>query len=784
VSRAGQPADLAPDDLDERGSLAVPAVEKRGRRRRTGAAALDAGVVTALTTAVLVVVLRLWEAAPKIPFSYPGPWSREFFAGDATFHLKVARALEQGEWWWRPNQHLGAPFGQDLRDFPLGPDHLHVVLLKGLVTVLGDPFAAVNAYYLLGYPLVALSAWGVLRLMGISRPVAIVVGVLFAFLPYHAGKGPEHLFLANYVAVPLAGLLLHWHLTGRTAWGPARRGSAPGLTRRRLLGVLLCVLVLGSGSAYYGLHFVVLLGVVTGLQVLAQRDWRPLLSAALLAAPVLVVLVVNTLAALVGSPFDGPNTGLQRSAQHSWFFAMNPSQLLMPVEGHRWEVLDQIGQSQREASGWQEPGNSLGLLGVVTVLGLAVVLARRVSHGKALDSSRARFRERQAGLTVLAVFVATAGGGSLVIGLAGLGQARVWARMSIYVAFFVLSALATWLDDALDRFRTRAPGRLRWAAWPALAGLLAFGVWDQTTPADVPAYEEVRAAFGSDNAFMREVVDLLGEDAMVWQIPQVLFPEGGLRYGTMYDYDLFKGYLHAPELRWSYGALKSRPASSWQPPVSRQRLDEQLTMVAAVGFSAVYVDTFGLPDRGRPLVAELERLLEQEPRRSDDERLVLFDLRPFADRFEQAVGPRVSAAAADDLLRRRFGHAFGEGFRAPGIEDHDGRYIARDSAQLVLQNPGEAADVELDLMLRAADGTRTVRLRGAGLDEVLEVGRQNSFRLPISLQRGETVVQVTIDEPAPEGRSLFLGDVLVLGPQLRQVLDVCAGDPDTAALRC
>lgn len=761
-------------------SADVTAVRAASSRSRLREGLLDAAGVTALTASLLAVVLRLYEASFKVPFSYPGPWSQEFFAGDATFHLMVARALEQGRWWSAPNPSLGAPLGQDLRDFPLGPDHLHVVLLKGLVELLGDPFAAVNAYYLLGYPLVALSAWAALRLIGISRPVAVVVALLFAFLPYHGGKGPEHLFLANYATVPLAGLLLHWHLTGRTAWGPARRGAAIALTARRLVAVLAIAVLLGSSSAYYALYFLVLLALTTVIQVLVQRDWRPALSAVLLGLPVAVMAVLNALPAVLHAAAHGPNAVLARTPYQSSFFGLRPSQLLMPVEGHRLGPLDDLSRAQQVNSVWQEPGNNLGLLAAATLLALALVLLQRLARGTRVDGPRARLRERHAGLSLLAVLVATSGGGSLLIALLGVGQARVWARMSIFIAFFVLCALATWLDDALDWWRRRSPARWAWAPWPALTAVLLFGVWDQTSPDDVPTYQPVQVAFDSDYAFMREARDVLGDGALVWQLPQVPFPEGGLRTADMYDYDHFKGYLHAPELRWSYGAVKGRQAASWQQTVVDRALPEHVKLVAAAGFSAIYVDTFAPDEQGRDLLPALQALVEQEPITSSDGRLVLFDLRPFAQRLQAEVGQPAMDAAAADLLEPSYEVDFRSGFSPRGEEDLNSRWAPGQQAELSIENPSAApVDVRLTLSTRTVERDATMRISGPGFDRTVEIVNGGAaVDVSFTLPPAGAVLGLSTDSRTMAfrtgDRTFSVGSPLVLGPQAQQVVRACA----------
>ena len=51
---------------------------------------------------------------------------------------------------------LGAPFGQELYDFPLGGDRLHLVGDAVLTIFTDDPIVVVNLYYAIGFILIAL----------------------------------------------------------------------------------------------------------------------------------------------------------------------------------------------------------------------------------------------------------------------------------------------------------------------------------------------------------------------------------------------------------------------------------------------------------------------------------------------------------------------------------------------------------------------------------------------------------------------------------------------------
>src|SRR4051794_7732701 len=91
-----------------------------------------------------------------------------------------------------------------MNDFPSALDeNLHFGIMK-LLTVFTRNFAAVaNAYFLLTFPLTAITALYTFRKLS-SRWIGSIVGsLLFTFLPYHFFRGQHHLSLAGYYMLPL-----------------------------------------------------------------------------------------------------------------------------------------------------------------------------------------------------------------------------------------------------------------------------------------------------------------------------------------------------------------------------------------------------------------------------------------------------------------------------------------------------------------------------------------------------------------------------------------------------
>src|SRR5262249_35020786 len=155
----------------------------------------------------------------------------------------------------------------------------------------------------------------------LSYGPALAGSLLFAFLPYHFGRGEAHLFLSAYYLVPLMVLVVLWLYRGegplfrwpsqeqpRAEWFNGRTGfrvvvrllvasaaqrGAVWFSGVMVFGVVVCRLVAPAGiySAFFGCFFLTAAGLVAALN---RRSLRPLAASTLLVG----VMVVGGLANL------------------------------------------------------------------------------------------------------------------------------------------------------------------------------------------------------------------------------------------------------------------------------------------------------------------------------------------------------------------------------------------------------------------------------------------------------------------------------------------------------
>ncbi len=702
------------------------------------------GLITAVVAlGIAAVVFRLWDTGLRTPLAY---------GEDAMSHaMHVKGIIENG--WYYDNPALGAPFGHALYDFPLGGEHLQLVLLKLLGFVLGEAVLTVNVYYLLTFPLAAVSAMLVLRWLGVRRSTAVVFGTLYAFLPYHFARGSRHLFLSGYYLVPLGLYLALAVLSGQRLFQQRERGAhGRSLLVRyaspRSLAILLACVVLGSTSTYYTCFSALLIAVAGGLRALRERSAGPLAPAAALVLVIFGALALNNAPTALYRTSHGENAEVaHRDPAEADYFGLKIAQLVLPAEGHRVPALAELSKRYRESTYIpSERGQSLGILGTIGLLWLGWVGVRGLLGRAPRPDDNPTFNHLSL-LAAAGIFAATVGGLAALFNTFVSAQIRSWNRMSVFIGFLALASVALLLDGARQRLQLHR----RRVAVLGLISLLLFGVLDQVAPGALPDHERLAAEYSSDAAFVAGIERSLPAGAMVFQLPYRPFPEVG-RLERAIDYDHFRGYLHSTDLRWSYGGLKGRQAD-WQEQLRGQPTDLLVARLVPIGFGGIWVDRFAYADEGRSIESGLVDVVGSPALISRNGRFSFFSLKDAALQLRSRVPAAELDVLADTTLhpvRSRWGAGFGA-----MEEEHDDWWLdAGAKAAIDLENPGSTPrDVVVDLTLQAiGPEARHVDLRRPdGQIENLDVsaGSGSVLHRVVTVPPGHSTLTLTLRDPGP-----------------------------------
>jgi phosphoglycerol transferase len=217
------------------------------------------------------------------------------------------------------------------------------------------------------------------------------------------------------------------------------------------------------------------------------------------------------------------------------------------------------------------------------------------------DRSNTTFQQGQ--LQVLAilcvglVLMGTVGGFSSLFSMMVSSAIRSWNRISIFIAF--ISVLACMLAvDLLVKKYTQKITQPRYAqAVSTLIAVvvIALGVLDQTAKPCHSCQLGNQNLYENDRNFIHALETSLPKSAAIYQLPYASYPENGAVNG-MGSYDQARGHLHSQHLNWSFGGMRGREGDWFYRKLAQLPISEQVTVVAAMGFSGIYVDRRGYLD--------------------------------------------------------------------------------------------------------------------------------------------------------------------------------------------
>lgn len=586
---------------------------------------LDLAITTLVTTIALAVVMRAWSFRLDRPIEYDG---------DALLYARDARVLSQGGWVQSAGR-LGAPFSQEMWDYPISGDNGNYVVMWLLSLLTGDNWVLlVNLFFIATFYTVAWSAYLCLRWLRCGRSNAVVCSVVYAFAPYHFSRGVNHLMLSSYWVVPVGVLLAVRASTGTPLI--MRRRPGHELSRRaRVAGsvpwIVLCVACASFGS-YYFFFTVITIALASTFVAVSRRSIRPVLAGAAYCVVIGTTFVIHIAPNLIHRVDNGVNLQVaRRSASESDFWGLRVVQMITPTPGHVAPPLRWVSDRLREGAAAEDAQYFGGLATIGLVAMLAWLLLRIM--GKPERAAHDDSRPLLAVLTVVWMLIATTGGLSWLTNLVGFTQLRAWTRVSILLMFLALAWLALTVDPIVRRAFDRHRITPRLVAVAATT-VLVLALVDQSGSTFRPDTRSNESAFDSDAAFFREVEAVLPVGSMVYQLPYRRFPEEfpTVRSG---DYHLFRPYLHTDRLRFSYGGMKGRE-SDWQLQLAGAPTEKLVRDVFAVGYDAILIDRFGYEDGAMSIENEIADLVGRQPTESADSRWAFVDLSDVGSSFGTA----------------------------------------------------------------------------------------------------------------------------------------------------
>ena len=713
--------------------------------------ALSAYIGTALLSlAILFIILRLWKANLRVPLS--SGW-------DANFTATIIKGLIDNGWYLQ-NSFIGVPTGMNFYDYEVS--RVLMMLAVRAIAIFTSDYALVqNLFYILTFPLAALSALIVFRSFKFSFPPAIVGSLLFAFAPYHLIRGEAHLFLSAYFLIPLGTLVAIWLIEGKTLLIQKKNNRYGLLLDKKSVSAIIIVLIISSGGIYYAFFTTFFLILAGSYIYLAKKEFRFIFTTLTLILIMFVGITANFIPRIANDFRSGKNLEIaKRESMEAEMYGLKLTRLILPVSDHRIPLLSTIKNEYNLnfPATIETDSAALGTIGTLGFLSLILTFIYR--REKETDSPGDNDLIKNLGvLNISAVLLATVGGFSSILAVIAIPQIRGYTRISIFIAFFSLTAVVFFLDGIYKKFLKKRYGRL--AGISILSLILIVGILDQTSDSMVPNYRVIEAKFNSQRDFISDIESKLPKESMIFQLPYVAFPESPPT-NRMVDYDHFaSGYLHSKDLKWSYGSIRGRYGDQWQKLAASMSVPDFIEMIALSGFRGIMLDRYGFIPGDDELEVGLRVEIDKKPVVSKDKRYVFFDLQGQNSMIETTLS-RAELMSKTERARYPITTEWRGDFYELEVDDSDQwRWSGKEGDLLIINVLEKERHVRIEMKFSTLDEHGSeLSIKSRKTSDALQISSSpKHFSQELTLIKGRNLVRITsndkVSQTPGEDRKLF-----------------------------
>jgi hypothetical protein len=552
--------------------------------------------------------------------------------------------------------------------------------------------------------------------------------LFFGLAPFGFAHSLHHFVITAYWHMALAVLVCFW-----LSNGPGLRIGA------RDYWIAIGVAVLAAWqNVYYTSIFIQFAGIALIIQWV-RHGWRAAIPPFTVGCAAFAAFLLMSLKMIFYGLLYGHNpSAVVRNYAQMEYYALKLVDCFIPFPTHRIPALAQIGKSfytETILPAEIPPACYFGIVGIAAFLWLAVVTVR---NAIARDRKRIPF---EAVLVLWTFFYAVVGGINNMLGVAGFELFRSTTRYCIVI--FCLALLFAVRRLSLISRRWPSP-------YPMVApfAIALIGLWEFLPPSAGEDIGVTKAVVDSDREFAETMEATLPKGGMVFQLPVMDFPENPIPGVSAYEH--FRPYLYTKDLRFSYGSDKGREQDAWQRVVGGMTPADQVAALERYGFSGIYVNRAGYPDKGAAL---LEKYKAAGYTKVIDS--------PLKDLYCVVITPSPNPVLPPP------GPLFATGWYAeqdnPNGQERD-HLASGNEAVLLLTNPDSAPVDKYANFYIATIAQRTVTVQGAGAFDSWPVDQQHPARvsnLRFTLQPGANRIVFNTDAaPSPQQMGPVTFDVI------------------------
>ena len=501
------------------------------------------------------------------------------------------------------SDRLGGPDGQVLYDYPVS-DAFNYFIMWIISLFSANAAFVMNVFYVLTFPFAAMTAAYTLCKLKVSGRMSLFGGILFAFMAYHFVRNQNHFLLSAYYMVPLGILLSFRVLEGNLSFSFRKGGRNTFHRNSVFLGSVCIALVISSTGVYYAFFaaFFLLLALIK--KFFEERKWsRSLTGGIVVMGCILFGGILNFIPLLIYRMQTDETAALSRALPSADIFGLKLLSLVLPNQFHRNEYLRHGAEIVNRSSPLTNE-NTTASLGLIGTFGLLSLFATPFLVSKKRESPKSELMKESSRFVLAGFILATIGGVGSVMCWTFFQGVRAYNRISVFLFFFCLLAVALIGDRLIfgehQEIRGREKARSFWQRpkkWLSilLLPILFLGLYDQIPTIAVLDYKLSEARTIEKTQFFTAVEEAAGEGSLIFQLPYVAFPEPEDTRG-LFPYSQIEPYLHTTTLRWSAGIMRGYSEDTWYRETANLEWDEMIEEIRTHSYEGVYIQVPPAPD--------------------------------------------------------------------------------------------------------------------------------------------------------------------------------------------
>ncbi len=535
-----------------------------------------AGAFFAAMTAFVAFafVSHLWNMDIRVPLP----------AGDSVGLMNELTAMLRGVR-WNSDPTCVAPFSTD-RWNVLQDGLLHKAIMLVFTRISNNASASLNLYYILSYPLYALTSYYLLRKSNVGRELSVVGAVLISLIPGHFYRGISHLFVGSSFMVPLAITACIEMMRGEMCSDRFIEDDKLNFIEliksnsyKQWLG-LLFVLLTSFSTIYYGLFTIMMMSFCTLYCCVKTGRLRSLYYYSQYVVVVIIAAMTNYgIWGLAKSRHEVVNADLTeaimpyyRNTSMVEIYSGKLAQYILPITGHRIKFLADLREIYN--SNFLINENGYATFGFFMALGFMAGCIVCV-----LNICRVNERVLELGRLEIFLFVcSTVGGISSLLGMINY-NIRSYNRLSFFIAPIGMIIILTLLQDFFD-IKCKACNHItkKVIILFASAVILLVGVFDQTN--NDMAYTKAEMAEAQTDYYAKknfisdiEKVEYKTDTPMILVYPQAL--------------DL---YQYSTDILWGNIGYGDTWENAWLEWIKGLRADSIVDYARIIGYDGILLN--------------------------------------------------------------------------------------------------------------------------------------------------------------------------------------------------